>query len=364
MRLHLALFILLMASSPASAYTFILVGNGSQQNLDWSWEYRTNQGATSCAGSTTAPCGGVYASAGRIPLRDIVALPPDGLETGGMLDWTFSGGVLRVMMMPILRIASSPDLVEQIAEATVDALAAPLDFQLVAEPGDPNPLTVDLMIRPKVSGIVTQSSNDASTFSLLELLMETTVSVNGQIAKHDTLYRRYYEPGAQPPLTFPVTFDPKAIIVPGVPAGSVIQVATLSHVYAQVTTSSAAQVTGPYGNGPAFEIEILDANAVGVGDSAPGRESLVASPNPFGDLTRISYTLTRDTDVRLSIYDLSGQRVATLRNGHQPAGRSEAWWNGTNDRGMPLSPGIYMMELNAGPLRRVKKLVLLRRSGS
>ena len=149
-----------------------------------------------------------------------------------------------------------------------------------------------------------------------------------------------------------------------VPAGSVIQVATLSHVYAQVTTSSAAQVTGPYGNGPAFEIEILDANAVGVGDSGPGRESLVASPNPFGDLTRISYTLTRDTDVRLSIYDLSGTRVATLRNGHQPAGRSEAWWNGTNDRGMPLSPGIYMMELNAGPLRRVKKLVLLRRSGS
>jgi len=266
--------------------------------------------------------------------------------------------------MPILRIASSPDLVEQIAEATIDALAAPLDFQLVAEPGDPNPLTVDLMIRPKVSGIVTQSSNNASTFSLLELLMETTVSVNGQIAKQDTLYRRYYAPSAQPLLTFPVTFDPEAIIVPGVPAGSVIQVATISHAYAQATTSSVAQVTGPYGDGPAFEIEILNANAVGVGDSpSGGRESLVASPNPFGDLTRISYTLTRDTDVRLSIYDLSGHRVATLRNGHQPAGRSEAWWNGTSDRGMPLSPGIYMMELNAGPLRRVKKLVLLRRSG-
>jgi flagellar hook assembly protein FlgD len=65
--------------------------------------------------------------------------------------------------------------------------------------------------------------------------------------------------------------------------------------------------------------------------------------------------------VRLSIYDLSGQRVAKLLDRAEEAGRREIEWDGTDTTGQRLPAGLYWMELVAGAERRVERMVRLGR---
>jgi len=86
-------------------------------------------------------------------------------------------------------------------------------------------------------------------------------------------------------------------------------------------------------------------------------------PNPFNPKTAISYQLpvrrpdgSAISNVELSIYNLWGQKVATLVSASQPAGHYEVTWDATG-----FSSGIYMyrLETNTG-FSQVKKLVLLK----
>ena len=78
-------------------------------------------------------------------------------------------------------------------------------------------------------------------------------------------------------------------------------------------------------------------------------------PNPFNPLTTINYELPSTNYVDLSIYNLLGQKIATLVNQKQPAGRYQIQWNA---RG--FASGVYYYRLIAGSLVETKKLVLLR----
>ncbi|MCP4414150.1 MAG: T9SS type A sorting domain-containing protein, partial [Gammaproteobacteria bacterium] len=52
-------------------------------------------------------------------------------------------------------------------------------------------------------------------------------------------------------------------------------------------------------------------------------------PNPFNPTTSISYQLPQTSDVDLSIYNLLGQKVATLVSKKQPAGSHKVEWDAT-----------------------------------
>jgi hypothetical protein len=83
-------------------------------------------------------------------------------------------------------------------------------------------------------------------------------------------------------------------------------------------------------------------------------------PNPFNPSTTIQYTLQRQEFVRLRIYNLLGQEVATLLEQAQNAGEHTILWNGTNSEGKIVTSGVYFYRLETGTFARTKKMLLLR----
>ncbi|MBT4099032.1 MAG: T9SS type A sorting domain-containing protein, partial [Gemmatimonadetes bacterium] len=83
-------------------------------------------------------------------------------------------------------------------------------------------------------------------------------------------------------------------------------------------------------------------------------------PNPFNAETIIPYELTEATDVTLSVFNLSGQRVVDLVQGIRPAGTYHARWDGRDDDGHHLATGTYLIRLQTGSITQTRKLLLLR----
>ncbi len=84
-------------------------------------------------------------------------------------------------------------------------------------------------------------------------------------------------------------------------------------------------------------------------------------PNPFNPDTTIGYELAESADVTLQIYNVVGQVVRTLIAAEpQSIGRYQVRWDGMDDRGTPVSSGIYFYQLSAGKFQDVRKLMLLK----
>jgi len=93
----------------------------------------------------------------------------------------------------------------------------------------------------------------------------------------------------------------------------------------------------------------------------PGRFLLSQNyPNPFNVTTTISYSLERRTEVDLSIYNLLGQKVATLVNATQPAGNYNICWDGMTDGGQEAASGVYFYKLATEDFRETRKMLLLK----
>ena len=68
-------------------------------------------------------------------------------------------------------------------------------------------------------------------------------------------------------------------------------------------------------------------------------------PNPFNPTTTISYDLSRAGQVALDVYDMLGQKVASLFEGGQAAGNYSYAWDGRDARGDVVSSGVYFYRL-------------------
>jgi hypothetical protein len=95
--------------------------------------------------------------------------------------------------------------------------------------------------------------------------------------------------------------------------------------------------------------------------NAPGRFALFQNqPNPFNPVTQISYQLPEACNVRLTIYNLRGQKVTTLYEGYQETGTHTLNWDGSDGDGRPLSSGIYLYRLEAGQFQQTRKMTLMK----
>ena len=83
-------------------------------------------------------------------------------------------------------------------------------------------------------------------------------------------------------------------------------------------------------------------------------------PNPFNPVTNIVYDIPEASEVRITIYNITGQSVRTLAQGQHEPGRYRIQWNATNDYGNPLSSGMYIYRIRAGDFISVKKLILMK----
>jgi hypothetical protein len=76
-------------------------------------------------------------------------------------------------------------------------------------------------------------------------------------------------------------------------------------------------------------------------------------PNPFNPVTQIKFALTKTADVKLSVYNISGQKVAELANGSKQAGTHTVDFDGSK-----LNSGIYYYTLEVEGKAITKKMVL------
>ncbi|RLC78282.1 MAG: hypothetical protein DRI61_10110 [Chloroflexi bacterium] len=83
-------------------------------------------------------------------------------------------------------------------------------------------------------------------------------------------------------------------------------------------------------------------------------------PNPFNVRTVIPYSLSDETEVKLEVFDVLGQKVRTLFVGRQYSGGHEVVWDGRGDDGEALASGVYVYTLEAGGTLLTRKALLLR----
>jgi hypothetical protein len=93
----------------------------------------------------------------------------------------------------------------------------------------------------------------------------------------------------------------------------------------------------------------------------PATRLLTAAPNPFTPRTTIRYDIggTAATPVRLSIFDVTGRRVADLVNGHRAPGAYRVTWDGTDGRGRRVGSGVYFYRLTTGSVDEARRMVLV-----
>jgi hypothetical protein len=83
-----------------------------------------------------------------------------------------------------------------------------------------------------------------------------------------------------------------------------------------------------------------------------------ASPNPIGPSSSIRFAVPHAGPVRLSVYGVSGRRVAVLVEGHFEAGEWETSWNGRDDAGARLGSGVYFLNLKGADFAASQKALL------
>ena len=78
-------------------------------------------------------------------------------------------------------------------------------------------------------------------------------------------------------------------------------------------------------------------------------------PNPFNPRTTISYQLPVTSQVELTIYSITGQKISTLVSEQQPSGNHKFEWDASD-----FSSGIYFFQLEAETFSHVRKMILVR----
>ena len=85
---------------------------------------------------------------------------------------------------------------------------------------------------------------------------------------------------------------------------------------------------------------------------------LPVMPNPVTGRARFAFDLRRSGRVTLSLYDVSGRRIARLFEGELGAGSHSLPWDGSDLRGARLQSGVYVYELAMGREHVTRRLIV------
>ncbi len=78
-------------------------------------------------------------------------------------------------------------------------------------------------------------------------------------------------------------------------------------------------------------------------------------PNPFNPTTTIEFSLAAASDIRINVYNITGQLVETVADGYYTAGKHAVTWDAAG-----YASGIYLYRIQAGTFAETKRMVLLR----
>jgi hypothetical protein len=98
-----------------------------------------------------------------------------------------------------------------------------------------------------------------------------------------------------------------------------------------------------------------------IGEVAPSKFRLYNNyPNPFNPSTNLKFDLPKAGVVKLYIYNVLGQKVATLYDGNLKAGQHVMTWNGQDVNGGLVATGVYFYRLETENHIAVRKMVMLK----
>jgi uncharacterized repeat protein (TIGR01451 family) len=103
----------------------------------------------------------------------------------------------------------------------------------------------------------------------------------------------------------------------------------------------------------------------GITDGAASRvpdgvELIGCEENPTAGRVTILFVVPRATNITISVYDVSGRLLRVIVQGMVEGGHHTATWNGEGASGMPASPGVYFIRLEAAGESLTSKVVLTR----
>jgi hypothetical protein len=83
-------------------------------------------------------------------------------------------------------------------------------------------------------------------------------------------------------------------------------------------------------------------------------------PNPFNPETHIVFNLPEALEVKIEIFNLTGQRIKVLLDEFVEAGPQEVIWDGRNNYGNQVASGVYFYRMSAKNFSQTKKMVLIK----
>lgn len=156
--------------------------------------------------------------------------------------------------------------------------------------------------------------------------------------------------GTESSLTLPISALYNTLIGLGVEPNSSITV--------EWTVWATAGASGPLQADEVFEITFILDGTTNIEDNfgLPTVFELAQNyPNPFNPTTNIAFNLPQTSDVTLEVFNLQGQKVATLVNSAMPAGSHTVSFNAEN-----LSSGVYLYRITAGNFTQTNKMLLVK----
>ena len=82
---------------------------------------------------------------------------------------------------------------------------------------------------------------------------------------------------------------------------------------------------------------------------------LPAYPNPFNPVTNISFIMSNENNIKLSIYDIRGREIEVLDNGLRKSGEYTIMWDASR-----FASGIYYIHIAAGNHVETQKIMLIK----
>lgn len=123
-------------------------------------------------------------------------------------------------------------------------------------------------------------------------------------------------------------------------------------------------VKSKYAEGRSRPSDYLNVNWSGVSnpDTPPQLMTALQAnyPNPFNPSTTIAFSLAEASPVKLSIYNLKGQKVKSLHHGALSAGSHTITWQGDDDAGRKVSSGIYLIRYETPQKAYTRKAMLMK----
>jgi hypothetical protein len=108
------------------------------------------------------------------------------------------------------------------------------------------------------------------------------------------------------------------------------------------------------------DIAVSGSDAVSDPGAAPVISAFSAAPNPFTKSARISFNLDKQTHCSAGIYNLRGQMVKLLVDEKLASGVNYLVWDGKDNNGHDIAPGVYLCRLSCGEVFQNLKLIRLK----